>query len=191
MAPPMTRYVAFLRAINVGGHTVRMDTLRRLFESMGLSGVETFIASGNVIFESTARSSKVLEKTVADRLRTALGYEVGTFIRSLAELSEIARYQAFPSKDLEARGSSLYVAFLADPIDRKAERKLLSFRTDVDDFRVRRREIYWLRRIRSSESEFSLARLEKELGNQATFRNSTTVRKIAAKYDASSRQGSG
>jgi hypothetical protein len=56
-----------------------------------------------------------------------------------------------------------YVAFLANPIDRKAERKLLSFRTDVDDFRVHGREIYWLCGIRSSESEFSLARLEKEL----------------------------
>ncbi len=189
MTTSMSRYAAFLRAINVGGHTVKMDTLRRLFESMGFSKVETFIASGNVIFESTARSSKGLEKTIADRLRTALGYEVGTFIRSFAELSEIARYQAFPSKDLEAVGVTLYVAFLADPIDWKTERKLLSFRTEVDDFRVHGREIYWLCRIRSSESDFSLAVLEKELGMQATFRNSSTVRKIAAKYDASSRQG--
>ena len=43
----MTRYIAFLRAINVGGHTVKMDQLRALFEELGLSNVETFIASGN------------------------------------------------------------------------------------------------------------------------------------------------
>src|SRR5437879_835066 len=47
---PMNRYIAFLRAINVGGHTVKMDVLRRLFEDAGLFDVETFIASGNVIF---------------------------------------------------------------------------------------------------------------------------------------------
>jgi len=46
----MTRYIAFLRAINVGGHTVKMDTLRALFESLGFLNVETFIASGNVLF---------------------------------------------------------------------------------------------------------------------------------------------
>src|SRR5574341_155679 len=42
----MRRYIAFLRAINVGGHTVTMDRLRQLFEAMGFGGVETFIASG-------------------------------------------------------------------------------------------------------------------------------------------------
>ena len=55
------RYVAFLRAINVGGRVVKMDDLRRHFVSMGLSDVQTFIASGNVIFESPARSTARLE----------------------------------------------------------------------------------------------------------------------------------
>jgi uncharacterized protein (DUF1697 family) len=48
----MPKYVAFLRAINVGGRTVKMGHLRSLFEAMGFSNVETFIASGNVIFDS-------------------------------------------------------------------------------------------------------------------------------------------
>src|ERR1041384_610051 len=48
----MTTYAAFLRAINVGGHVVKMDRLRRLVESLGHARVETLIASGNVIFES-------------------------------------------------------------------------------------------------------------------------------------------
>jgi uncharacterized protein (DUF1697 family) len=47
----MNKHIAFLRAINVGGHTVKMDTLRQLFESLGFTNVETFLASGNVIFE--------------------------------------------------------------------------------------------------------------------------------------------
>ena len=50
----MTRYVALLRAINVGGHTVKMDALRKHFSRMGFANVETFIASGNVIFDAKA-----------------------------------------------------------------------------------------------------------------------------------------
>ena len=55
--------------------------------------------------------------------------------------------------------------------------KMDHLRTAVDEFHLHQREIYWLCRIRSSESEFSLARLEKALGVQATFRNSTAISK--------------
>ena len=48
----VSRLFAFLRAINVGGRTVKMERLRREFEFLGFSGVDTFIASGNVIFEA-------------------------------------------------------------------------------------------------------------------------------------------
>lgn len=47
----MSRTFAFLRAINVGGHTVPMTRLKELFEDLGLQGVKTFMASGNVVFE--------------------------------------------------------------------------------------------------------------------------------------------
>ena len=57
----MPRYIAFLRAINVGGHTVKMDRLREIFESLGFANVETFIASGNVVFETTAGDTAALE----------------------------------------------------------------------------------------------------------------------------------
>ncbi|MBK7317116.1 MAG: DUF1697 domain-containing protein [Anaerolineales bacterium] len=69
----MTRYFTFLRAINVGGHTVKMDVLRQLFESLGFSNVETFIASGNVIFEAKTADGKSLEKKIEKALKEALG----------------------------------------------------------------------------------------------------------------------
>ena len=92
----MPRYIAFLRAINVGGHTVKMDVLRQHFEALGFSQVETFIASGNVVFETTAKNTRTLEKKIEQQLRAALGYEVATFIRTTAELAAIAQYQPFP-----------------------------------------------------------------------------------------------
>jgi uncharacterized protein (DUF1697 family) len=179
----MSRYIAFLRAINVGGHTVKMDTLRQLFESLGFSGIETFIASGNVVFETTAQDARTLEKKIEHQLQEALGYEVATFIRTDAELADIANYKPFRQADLDA-AVALNIAFLADPIDAKSKQKLMALRTDIDDFHVHGREIYWLCLKRQSESTFSNAVLEKTLGRRSTLRGADTVRKMAAKYSS-------
>ena len=178
----MPKYVAFLRAINVGGHTVKMDHLRRLFEAMQFSNVETFIASGNVIFDSTSTSTTALEKKIEGHLHQTLGYEVRTFIRSTAEVAAVASYKPFAKAALNAEGVSLYIAFLAGAPASQATQKLLALTNNVDDFQVWGREAYWLRRTRMGESKFSGALLEKALGMKATIRNSTTVTKIAAKY---------
>lgn len=176
----MPKYIAFLRAINVGGHTVKMDHLRRLFEAMGFANVETFIASGNVIFEASEPNKKVLERKIEESLQEVLGYEVATFIRTTSELAEIAHHKSF--KEPEADGHNLYVAFLADTPGEAGQQKLLSFTTDIDEFQINDREVYWLCRTKMSESAFSGALLEKTLGLPATLRNATTVKKIAAKY---------
>ena len=70
----MPRLFAFLRAINVGGHTVTMAELRGQFEALGFSDVETFIASGNVIFTSRAKGGQALERRIEARLHQTLGY---------------------------------------------------------------------------------------------------------------------
>ena len=178
----MPKYVAFLRAINVGGHTVKMDYLRRLFEAMGFSNVETFIASGNVIFDSTSQSTQALERKIEDALQGALGYQVTTFIRTTSELVDIARYKPYKDADPEAEGNTVYIAFVAETPGDEAQRKLLSFTSAVDEFHVDGCQVYWLCRKKMSESEFSGALLEKTLGMQATLRNSTTVKRIASKY---------
>jgi uncharacterized protein (DUF1697 family) len=178
----MPKYVAFLRAINVGGHTVKMEYLRELFETLGFSNVETFIASGNVIFDSKSKNTKALEKKIEDCLQDTLGYRVGTFIRSLTQLAEIANYKPFNAPQLEAEVHALYIAFLADVPSDEAKQKLMSFTTATDEFHVAGREFYWLARKKFSESVFSGALLEKTLGMPATLRNSTTVKKIATKY---------
>ncbi len=178
----MPKYVAFLRAINVGGHTVKMDHLRHLFEALGLATVETFIASGNVIFDSPSRNTKTLEKKIERHLLETLGYEVATFIRSTSELAAISEYKPFPDAELKAEGNVLYIGFLADESSDEAKRKVLSLTTDADDFHIYGRELYWLCRKKIGESEVSGAKLAKALGAEMTLRNSTTVKKIAAKY---------
>lgn len=178
----MPKYVAFLRAINVGGHTVKMDHLRSLFEKLGFANVETFIASGNVIFDSPSRSTKTLEKKIEAHLESALGYAVGTFIRSTAELADIAAYQPFSAAELNASGNTLYVGFMAAEPSGGAEKNLRALANKVDDFHLDGREVYWLCRKSFSKSEISGASLAKALGMPTTLRNSTTVKKLAAKY---------
>ena len=176
----MPKYVAFLRAINVGGHTVKMDYLRGLLK-LWITNVDV-IASGNVIFDSPSRSARTLERKIEASLELTLGYAVKTFIRSTSELAEIANYKPFTEKELSAAGNRLYIGFMpASPSD-AAQQKLFALPLKMDDFHLHGREVYWLCRTSFSDSEFSGARLEKTLGMPATLRNSTTVKKLAAKF---------
>ena len=176
----MPRYVAFLRAINVGGHVVKMDALRRIFEKTGCTGVETVIASGNVIFDSAARAEATLAARLAASLEDALGYEVATFLRTPAELAEAAGREPFALGE----GDRLYVGFLSAAPAPAVSKKLVGCATATDDFRVFGREVYWHCRTSFADSPFSGSRLEKTLGMPTTLRNVTTVRRIAAKCPA-------
>jgi pimeloyl-ACP methyl ester carboxylesterase len=70
----MPRFIAFLRAINAGpDHAVKMEFLRRVFKSLLFSDVTTFIGSGNVVFKTSAKNAKVLEKRIEKGLCRALG----------------------------------------------------------------------------------------------------------------------
>ena len=178
----MPKYVAFLRAINVGGHTVKMDHLRSLFEALGFANVETFIASGNVIFDSASKSTRALERKIENHLQESLGYAVATFIRSTSELAAIAQYKPFADSELNAEGHTLYIGFMADTPSDTAQANLRSLAGKVDDFHLSGREVYWLFRRKFSESGISGALLTKTLGMPATLRNATTVMKLAAKY---------
>ena len=162
------KYVAFLRAINVGGHVVKMDVLRKLFEEMGFSNVETFIASGNVIFDARKASEPKIEAA----LQKALGYEVRTFLRTPEQLAKVA------ATKLDAEGDVLYVGFLAE----EPKRGLESLNTKSDTLHVIGTEIYWVLRTKFSESTLTGAMIEKTLGQKTTLRNITTVRRIAAKF---------
>jgi len=176
----MPRHVAFLRAINVGGHTVKMDHLRRLFEELGLKDVETFIASGNVIFRSPAKSAS-LEAKIERHLRQALGYDVDTFIRTDDEVAAVAGYRPFKGTP-EGFAGSLVVGFVRESLDTVTSRALVALRTDIDDLHVNGREVYWRTAGRQSDSTLGNALFERTLKGKATFRNINTVTRLAARY---------
>lgn len=176
----MPKHIAFLRAINVGGHVVKMEALRHLFEGLSFTRVETFIASGNVIFDSPSEDVLVLQQTIERSLQSALGYEVATFIRSPLALQQVASYRPFP--DLDTTNGALYVAFVSRPPSPEAVQKLSTYTNEIDQFQVKGQEVYWDCQKKMGESKFSGAVLERTLEMSATIRGISTVQKLALKY---------
>jgi uncharacterized protein (DUF1697 family) len=190
----MARYIAFLRGINVGGHQVKMDDLRRMFESLDFRNVATFIASGNVIFETDGADDRAKPASLTARieggLRDSLGYDVPTFLRTDAELARIAAHEPFPDLAV-AGGDTSYVAFLSRRPPAAKARTVAALSNDTDRVVVHDRELYWHIRGKMMDSTLAGApAFEKALGNvPTTVRNVNTIRRLAKKYPPPRRAG--
>ncbi len=188
MKPDVPRYVALLRGINLGKRRVKMDELRAHFETLNFTNVSTFIASGNVLFESRDRDDLKLAVKIERHLLASLGYEVDTFVRSTAEIAAIALAQPFPPAVLAAPENTAFCYFLAAPLSPAQADGLRGCRTESDSFHVAGREFYWLcRKIKSHESKvWSLPEIRALKLPASTARNLTTVRKLAEIFAATS-----
>jgi uncharacterized protein (DUF1697 family) len=180
----MGRYIAFLRAINVGGRTVRMDELREAFEGLGFESVSTFIASGNVIFDARSRSAAALETKIEKHLEKVFGFEVGTFLRTADELIGVGAREPFAGDATDAEGARVteYVVFMRDAPPRGAAKKLADLCTDIDTLHIDGREIHWRCRGGMMDTTVPTGALEKIAGGPVTMRNHNTVMRILAKY---------
>jgi uncharacterized protein (DUF1697 family) len=174
------RYVALLRAVNVGGRIVKMDRLRAVFEQLPLKKVETFIASGNVLFDSTA-SASALELRIEKHLEKSLGYAVPAMLRSAAEIKVVAAHTPFPSLKAVPPQGALYVGFLKSPLEKSAAAKVIALADATSDFHVHGREVYWLARDRMAVLKDTGTKLQRAVAMPMTVRNVTTVRKLAHK----------
>jgi uncharacterized protein (DUF1697 family) len=179
----MPHYIAFLRGMNLGNRRLKMDVLRSLFEELKFSDVETFIASGNVIFTAKATDAAKLEKQIEAHLKKSLGYEVDTFVRTRAEVTAAAEFQPFSHKDHAHPDHTIHAGFMRDTFTPAQMKNFLACRTEVDEFFARGREYYWLCRIKSNEStawtspQMKLVKLP-----SSSMRNMNTLRKLAALY---------
>jgi uncharacterized protein (DUF1697 family) len=176
----MPRYAAFLRAVNVGGRVVPMAELRRLFTGLGLEDVETFIASGNVVFASRAKAA-ALEPRIERALADALGYAVPTFLRTGAEVAAIAAREPFDAKR-RASAHSIHVGLLHEPLPPAGRKALAALESAADAFEVNGREIWWMPRAGVGQSRITNVMLERRLGAPVTFRNVNTIVRMAERY---------
>ena len=173
----MTTYVALLRGVNVGGHRrVPMDVLRGLVVSIGHGDVITYIASGNVVFDSPKRATRALAHEIELGLLEAFGFEVDVAVRSAAEMAGIVGGNPFLGAG--AAPKALYVAFARDPIggtDRSIDRSYLPDELSLDRFVIYLHRPDGFGRTTRLTDAF-LARLA---GSPVTTRNWNTVTKLA------------
>lgn len=177
----MPRYVALLRAINVGARTVKMSELCALFERARLSDVASVITSGNVLFSSRSTDAAALEKRIESTLAKGLGYDVPTFVRTADELDAVVAHDPFDASDPVLASDTVHVIFTRAPIDRARAEKIVALGTGYDELHVFGREVFWRTRGRSSDSEIKPTAFAKAFGDPGTARNITTVRKLALK----------
>lgn len=106
----MTKYVAFLRGINVGGHIVKKEQLQKTFTLLGFQNVTTYKQSGNIIFDTDLLKAEEVEAKIAVELQSILGYDTAVFVRTFSELRAIVELDPF--KGQEKAGASFLVTML-------------------------------------------------------------------------------
>lgn len=171
----MTRFVALLRGINVGGRAkVAMPALRETCESIGFTNVVTYIQSGNLVLSSSLaapRLAAALEAAIAERL----GVEPSVMVRTHSELADVLANNPFPDAD-----ATVHVAFLAAPLDARTVEGLRSVTFPPEEFAVRGAEIYLHLPNGMGRAKLPAALLNgRRLPVAATARNWRTVTKLA------------
>jgi uncharacterized protein (DUF1697 family) len=164
----MTRYVALLRAVNVGGTgKLPMTELRSMCIDAGFARVETYIASGNVVFDSKAKPSTVKTELEA-RLLAYFGKLIGVVVRTAAEMRAVLEVNPFP----EAEPKFTYAIFL----DERPPRDALDHAVGQIDERMSLgdREIYV-----HYGNGMGRSKLRIPAARTGTARNMNTVAKLA------------
>jgi uncharacterized protein (DUF1697 family) len=175
----MTKFAAFLRGINVGGNKlIKMEELKKCFESAGFKNVKTILASGNVLFESTNADEDALAKKIADKLKAELGHAVGIQIRSIEEIQKLADRNPFKKIKVTPE-TRLYVTFLPEKPSSKLKIPYTSPEKDFRILEVTNREICSVVDLNLGRGTVeAMGILDKEFGKTITTRNWNTVGKI-------------
>ena len=174
------RSVALLRAVNVGGNTIKMAELKTMFEKMKFKDVRTFIASGNVIFTHDGIADEALRESISAQIAKTFGLKIDLVIRSMDELQALLKLNPF--KSIKIGGDTrVYVTLLPSEPSAAAWKKLLEYQTKQQSFSKDGRDVFIIYSVPVSAGKpFSNMLIEKTLGMPATTRGWSTITKIAA-----------
>ena len=173
-------YIAFLRAINVGGHaTVKMADVRDAFVDAGCRNVRSVIQSGNVIFDAAASGRTVLKTRICQQLAARIGKDPGLCMRTAREVESLA--QAGPFRKFSgAPEVKLYVAFLGGKPKRSRRLPLRDETEALEVFASSGRDLIIVsRKAKNGLYGSPYGIVEEAFGVAATIRNLNTVCRIA------------
>ena len=157
-------YVALLRGINLGKmNKVDMNSLKVLFEEMGFQNVQTYIQTGNVLFDQIVCDESELEL----KLKDTYGFNIPLTIRSKAELEKVQQHPIF-SKD------NVYIMFLKERISKEQMQHLNTIIDDEFDVIENKTIIIHL----TNQTKYNNTFFEKQLKTTSTLRNRNTVHHI-------------
>jgi uncharacterized protein (DUF1697 family) len=180
----MTVLVSMLRGVNVGGHNqIKMQTLRGLYEKMGMQEPRTYVQSGNVVFRTTERDLGKLTKRLEDGIERSFGFRSEVILRTSAELREAIANNPFATRR-DIHPGKLLVTFLADEPSAEARKKVLAMKTDPEELRLVGRELYIHYPNGMGRSKLSWMAVAKALGTSGTGRNWNSVTKLLEMAEA-------
>lgn len=173
----MPRYIALLRAVNVGGTgIIKMEDLRGYFAMPGFSNVVTYIQSGNVLFDSKETDKALLVEKIEKKLLKSVGKKVDVILRSLEEMTEIVKKDPFKKQRTDK--DKYYVVFLSAIPDKELAKQLEALSNDVDSFKIVNDNLYWLTRPYNGATIIKGSFFDKKLKVLFTNRNWNTVNKV-------------
>jgi uncharacterized protein (DUF1697 family) len=171
------RYVAFLRAINLGAtNKVQMAHLRGLFEEFGFADVETYIQTGNVVFSATGRDTVKIQRLLEQKLAKALGFPVGVFVLSKAQLEAAASKNPFEPEKYDHEQHTHLVFLSATPAAAQRN-KLIAREGDQYRFAIKGSVLYYAY-SRALAGNRKTVPIEKILGVTGTARTWKVVNKM-------------
>jgi uncharacterized protein (DUF1697 family) len=176
-------YVAFLRGINVGGKKqIKMEELRKAFQSWSFENVATILASGNILFDARTSESSKVRKIIAKGIKDTFGFEADVFIRKIDELKTLAAKDPF-ANFIETAQTKFYITFLSQKQSPKISIPPHSSGDELRILQVTDREIFSVVNLSPKYgSTDMMAFLEKTFGSELTTRNWNTVIKILEHY---------
>jgi len=176
----MSKYVAFLRGINVGGSKIiKMEVLRGLFESLGFTNVTSYIQSGNVIFDARTKNLTTLKAKVEQELKSSLGHEISVAVVSFSDLAAIVEQDPFAGIEVDD-DVMLFVTFLSAQPEAIPKLPLAVPKENFEVIGLQDRAVFIVARRKSDgRAAFPNAFIEKQFGVPGTTRNWSVVKKIA------------
>ncbi len=169
-----------LRSVNLGAHNrVKMELLRDLCGSLGLSRIETCLQSGNVVFQAKTKDLAGLPKRIEKAVEQQLGFRTVAVLRTPAQLRDVFAANPF-AKRPGLEPAKLLVTFLSGDPDQDGSAKVLAMKIAPEELRIHGREIYTYFPDGMARPKSSMLLIEKTLRTQGTGRNWNTVTKLLA-----------
>jgi len=180
---PMNTYISMLRGINVSGQKkIRMADLKSLYESLGLANVQTYVQSGNVVFDSGEQNLEKLKESIESQIESAYGFSVPVLIRTGNDFRHLIGSRHF-RKERSKNPSKVMVTFMYDSPDQSKLGELSIPENETCEFVIADHEIFLFCPDGYGQSKLSNNFFEKKLDIVATTRNWKTV---VALYELSS-----